>query len=228
MKPTTAWKWAATTAKPPSARGRAEVLARRSDTLILATATPHDGNDRSFASICELLDPSLVDGRGVLRGDRYRQHVVRRLKKHILAESGEPRFKERDVEPCPVRARAGEHDRFIELHQKLLALIAPELRKALRARRYSDVLSFISLLKRSVSTVAACTVTLQAVRDRFSAIQSETAETQESRKQRLRTLRELNRTLERFGTVSIEQETEQQTLEVEDLAQQLFARSEEH
>jgi hypothetical protein len=32
--------------------------------------------------ICELLDPSLVDGRGALRGDHYRKHVVRRLKKH--------------------------------------------------------------------------------------------------------------------------------------------------
>ena len=213
----------ATTATPPSARKLAEVLARRSDTLILATATPHDGNDRSFASICELLDPSLVDGAGRLRGDRYRQHVVRRLKKHILKENGEPRFKERDIEPCPVRARPGENDQFIQLHQRLLALIAPELRKALRGRRYSDVLSFISLLKRSVSTVAACKVTLEAVRDRFRAIQAETAETQESRRQRLRSLRELNRTLERFGTVSAEQETEQQTLEVEDLARQFAA-----
>ncbi len=204
-------------------RRLAEVLARRSDTLILATATPHDGNDRSFASICELLDPSLVDGRGVLRGDRYRQHVVRRLKTHILDEKGQPRFKERDVQPCPVRPRPGEHDRFIELHQKLLALIVPELRKALRSRRYSDVLSFIALLKRSVSTVAACKSTLEAVRDRFRSIQSEATETQESRKQRHRTIRDLNRTLERFGTVSVEQETEQQTLEVEDLAQQLVA-----
>ncbi len=203
-------------------RKLAEVLARRSDTLILATATPHDGNDRSFASLCELLDPSLVDGRGVLRGERYRRHVVRRLKKHIFDENGRPRFKEREVEPCPVRARPGTHDRFIELHRTLLALIAPELRKALRSRRYGDVLSFISLLKRSVSTVAACRVTLQAVRDRFCAIQSQTAETQECRKQRLRTLRDLNRTLERFGTVSAEQEAEQQTIEVEDLAQQLL------
>ena len=76
---------------------------------------------------------------------------------------------------------------------------------------------------RSVSTVAACKVTLEAVRDRFRAIQAETAETQESRRQRLRSLRELNRTLERFGTVSAEQETEQQTLEVEDLARQFAA-----
>ncbi len=204
-------------------RKLAEVLARRSDTLILATATPHDGNDRSFASLCELLDPSLVDGRGILRGEKYRPHVVRRLKKHILTETGEPRFKEREVEPCPVRARSGENDQFIELHQKLLALIAPELRKALRSRRYSDVLSFIALLKRSVSTVAACKVTLEAVRDRYRAIQAQTAETQESRRQRLRSLREMNRNLERFGTTSVEQEAEQQTLEVEDLAQQLIA-----
>jgi len=204
-------------------RKLAEVLARRSDTLILATATPHDGNDRSFASLCELLDPSLVDGRGVLRGEKYRAHVVRRLKKHIRTETGEPRFQEREVEPCPVRARGGEHDKFIELHQKLIALIAPELRKALRSRRYSDVLSFISLLKRSVSTVAACKATLGAVRDRYRAIQTQTEETQESRRQRLRSLREMNRNLERFGTASVEQEAEQQTLEVEDLAQQLIA-----
>ena len=42
--------------------------------------------------------------------------VVRRLKRHILTEDGKPRFLERAVEPCPVRARPGEHDRFIELH----------------------------------------------------------------------------------------------------------------
>jgi hypothetical protein len=64
-------------------RRLAEALARRCDALLLLTATPHDGHDRSFASLCELLDPSPVDGRGELRGDRYRTHVVRRLKRHI-------------------------------------------------------------------------------------------------------------------------------------------------
>ncbi len=65
-------------------RRLAEVLARKCDSLILLTATPHDGHDRSFSSLCELLDPSLVDGRGTLRGERFRPHVVRRLKKHVL------------------------------------------------------------------------------------------------------------------------------------------------
>ncbi len=45
-------------------RRLAELLATKCDSLLLLTATPHDGNDHSFASLCELLDPSLVDGRG--------------------------------------------------------------------------------------------------------------------------------------------------------------------
>lgn len=49
----------------------------------------------------------------------------------------------------------------MELQRALLDLLAPELRRSFRARRYSDVLSFIALLKRSVSTVAACQSTLE-------------------------------------------------------------------
>ena len=51
-------------------RRLAEVLASRCDGLLLLTATPHDGFDPHFASLVELLDPSLVDGRGGLRADR--------------------------------------------------------------------------------------------------------------------------------------------------------------
>src|SRR3954453_5022290 len=42
-------------------RKLALVLARAADALILLSATPHDGLDRSFASLLELLDPSLTD-----------------------------------------------------------------------------------------------------------------------------------------------------------------------
>ena len=196
-------------------RRLAEVLARRCDSLLLLTATPHDGNDRSFASLCELLDPSLVDGRGVLRGERYRPHVVRRLKSHV------PGFKTRIVEPRPVIASPTTHPAFVALHRALLDLIAPELRRAFRARRYSDVLAFIVLLKRSVSSVAACKTTLTVVAERFQRLVTEGAEDQESRRQRLRTLRDYHRKLERFGTVSPAEEQEQFLLEAEELAQQL-------
>jgi superfamily II DNA or RNA helicase len=203
-------------------RRLAQVLARRCDALLLLTATPHDGHERSFASLCELLDPSLVDGRGVLRGTRYREHVVRRLKRHIKdPTTGDLLFKERLVYPRAVEPDPLLHQSFIELQQALLDLVAPELRRAFRARRYSDVLSFIALLKRSVSTVAACRSTLEVVAERFQTILTGGAESQEGRRQRLRTLREYQRKLERFGTATHEEEHERHLLEAEDLAQRL-------
>ena len=196
-------------------RRLAEVLARRCDALLLLTATPHDGNDRSFASLCELLDPSLVDGRGAIRAERYRPHVIRRLKSHV------PGFKERQVYPRAVTATDAHHPRFIELQKALLELLAPELRRAFRARRYSDVLAYMALLKRSVSTVEACKATLITVASRFQQLVAGEAESQESRRQRLRTLREYHRKLERFGSVSAEEEQDRALLEAEELAQQL-------
>jgi len=149
-------------------RRLSEVLARPCDSLLLLTATPHAGNDRSFASLCELLAPSLVDGRGVLRGQIYRAHVVRRLKFHIKNPvTGKPLFKKREVHHFPVKAEPKAHRAFIDLNRGILELVAPELRRAFKNRRYSDVLSYISLLKRSVSTVEARISTLNVVADRF-------------------------------------------------------------
>jgi hypothetical protein len=103
----------------------AEVLARRADALLLLTATPHDGYDDHFASIVELLDPSLVDGRGVLRGDRYRHHVVRRLKSHLKdPATGAPLFQIREVTPQPVELSLDAQPRFAAFQEALLALVS--------------------------------------------------------------------------------------------------------
>ena len=203
-------------------RKLAQTLAARSDSLILATATPHDGNDRSFASLCELLDPSLVDGRGILRGDRFRAHVVRRLKSHILDPvTRAPKFRERQVEPVPVVPSTSECPDFIALQQGLVELVAPQLKRAFKSRNFQDVLAFIALLKRSVSTAQACAKTLHAVATRFSTLLKDKEEAQKDAQQRLRSLRDLQRKIEKFGAASEEEEHECQTLEIEDIAQKL-------
>jgi len=205
-------------------RRLAAVLARRCDALLLLTATPHDGNDRSFASLCELLDPSLVDGKGTLRGQRYRDHVVRRLKNHL----GD-KFKQRTVLPTPVPREPTQElpPRYMALQRRLLEFMAPQLQRAFRAKRYSDVLAFLSLLKRSVSTVAACRSTLQTVQTRYEQLVHEAAENQEGFRQRLGELREYRRKRERFGILSHDEEQEMAFLEAEDMAHQCAAMERE-
>jgi len=205
-------------------RRLAEVLSRQADALLLLTATPHDGYDPHFASLVELLDPSLVDGRGALRGDRYRRHVVRRLKQHVRdPATGAPLFPDRQVTPRPVPFAPASHPRFAAYQEALLALVAPRLRAALRTRRYGDVLAFIALLKRSVSTAAACRNTLRVVADRFEEISQRTESAQEERRQRLRTLRALRERIERFGTTSPAEEADLAALEAEDMAAEILA-----
>jgi hypothetical protein len=172
-------------------RRLAEVLARQTDALLLLTATPHDGFDAHFASIVELLDPSLVDGKGLLRGERYRQHLVRRLKQHIKdPQTGEPLFKTRLVTPLAVEFNRDSSPAFSLFQQALVAAVAPRLRQAVRQRRFGEVLAFIALLKRSVSTVAACRNTLGVIRDRYVEMAGRRESEGEARRQRLRTLRD--------------------------------------
>src|SRR6185312_10933162 len=105
-------------------RRLAEVIARRSDGLLLLTATPHDGYDPHFASLIELLDPSLVDGRGGVAGTAYRRHVVRRLKAHIRnPATGAPMFRARRVLPVRVAMDGAAAEKVRAFHTALAALI---------------------------------------------------------------------------------------------------------
>lgn len=204
-------------------RRLAEVLARQADGLLLLTATPHDGYDAHFASLLELLDPSLVDGRGAIRGEHYKKHTVRRLKHHIKdPKTGEELFKTRIVTPRPVVFSSEQHARFAALQKGLLALVAPRLKDAVRKRRFGDVLAFVSLLKRSVSSVRSCQSTLEVIADRYDEIVTRGREDEEARKQRLRSLADYRRRVERYGALSAEEEADQALLEAEDMAAHLI------
>ncbi len=63
----------------------ARLLATRSDTLMLLSATPHDGSARSFASLMSLLDPTAISDPDDYTPDDFKAKglVVRRFKKDI-------------------------------------------------------------------------------------------------------------------------------------------------
>ncbi len=202
-------------------RRLAEVVARRSDGLLLLTATPHDGYDPHFASLIELLDPSLVDGGGGVAGNAYRRHVVRRLKSQIRdAVTGALVFPERHVIPVQVDMQGTASAPVRRFHRALAELVAPRLRRAAQGREHADALAFVGLLKRSVSTIAACVNTLRVVQQRYAAAE---AESEALRRERARSLRAYRRRLLRFGVLEQRDESELTELEADSMAADLRA-----
>jgi superfamily II DNA or RNA helicase len=76
----------------------AQLLASRSDTLIMLSATPHDGKARSFASLMNMLDPTAISDPDDYAKEDFRDKglVIRRFKKDIR-DQVQQEFKERIV-----------------------------------------------------------------------------------------------------------------------------------
>lgn len=87
----------------------AKNLATKSDTLILLSATPHDGSANSFASLIWLLDPTAIsDPEDYTRADLDRKDLfVRRFKKDIK-DQAEGQFPEPVTRRLSAQAMAEE------------------------------------------------------------------------------------------------------------------------
>ena len=207
----------------------ARVLASRCDALLLLTATPHNGYDRSFASLLELLDGSLTDSKGNISGNKYKDFVIRRIKSHIKDhKTGKPKFKKRMVRPVAVAAfKTGKYPDYEKFYMAFDAVVKPVIESAFRAKRFSDVLSFISLMKRTVSTVKASLATLKIVKQRYSEMIENEKEDKSRTRERIRSLRDLNRKMDKFGTISYEEEYDKFMLETEDIAEKMVAEERE-
>jgi superfamily II DNA or RNA helicase len=200
-------------------RRLAEVLARRADGLLLLTATPHDGHEPHFASLIGLLDPCLVDGSGNLIGREYRRHVIRRMKIHVRDPyTGAPLFRRRQVVPVKVDVDGEEHETVRDFHRALSAFVVPRLR---RRAGGDDSLAFVSLLKRSVSTVAACLETLRVVAERLAAQSPDKVEAKAARRERARVMRVWRQRVARLGSLAAVDEANLDKLEIESMAESL-------
>ena len=77
----------------------AKLLASRSDTLIMLSATPHDGRARSFASLVNMLDPTAIANQECYTKEELegKNLFIRRFKKDIKNEVALS-FLEREIE----------------------------------------------------------------------------------------------------------------------------------
>ena len=79
----------------------AQLLSTRSDTLIMLSATPHDGRSDSFASLMNMLDPTAIANPHDYSKEDIKGLCMRRFKKDIRGQI-EGQFKERriSIEKC--------------------------------------------------------------------------------------------------------------------------------
>lgn len=99
----------------------AKLLADRSDTMIMLSATPHDGRAKSFASLMNMLDPTAIANPEDYTQDDIQGLCIRRFKKDIINQVGGA-FLERRVqlERCHASAREEyAYDLFAEMQLQM-------------------------------------------------------------------------------------------------------------
>lgn len=132
----------------------ASLLANRSDTLIMLTATPHDGKGQSVASLMNMLDPTAIADEQNYTRDDIEGLLIRRFKKDIQDQvSGA--FKERriTIERCMASSREETaYDIFADMKLEM------DETKA----RGKGILFKTSLEKSLFSSPAACIKSIDA------------------------------------------------------------------
>ncbi len=160
----------------------AKLLADRSDTMIMLSATPHDGKARSFASLMNMLDPTAVADPENYTPEDIKGLCIRRFKKDVKDQvSGS--FLERKItlERCQASAREEyAFDIFAEMQLEM------DLGKAGR----SGQLFKTSLEKSLFSSPAAC---IKSIEERLMKLRKKYAD---SEIKDIRLLSELKEALE--------------------------------
>lgn len=129
----------------------AERLATRSDSLIMLSATPHDGKAESFASLMNMLDPTAIANESSYSKEDIRDLYVRRFKKDV-ADQIAKNFPEREVQAIEAQASEPEEAIFAKLDEMKLSKVGQ--------KRQGGLLFKITLLKALLSSPMACKQTI--------------------------------------------------------------------
>lgn len=129
----------------------AKLLARKSDTLILLSATPHDGKAESFASLMNMLDPTAIaDAKNYTKADFANKGLVIRRFKNDIKDQVNDEFKERTVTSLKSMATPEEEASY----EALLAINFTE-KGQLKEGKSSELIR-IGLQKALFSSPKAC------------------------------------------------------------------------
>jgi superfamily II DNA or RNA helicase len=164
----------------------AQWVSKAADALILLSATPHSGYDESFASLLNILEPTLVPDVKRMNYKTYGRYLIRHLKRHIKKPDGSSFF----VQPLssrPLPVQLSPHEAAVH---RAVAKQAGELdaqaekMKGVRDRYALRMVATV-LRKRAASSLAALRATIENRTHNLG----DAAEKAEIRRDHLRALR---------------------------------------
>lgn len=141
----------------------ARLLSRRADSLLLLTATPHDGSQESFASLIEMLDPTRVPNPQELKREDIEDLVIRRFRSspHVMAAI-KKKVPERQVFRRPFPLNPAEDHVY-----RLIAELRLDLDDEASGRGKAIDLFRTTLAKAVFSSPFACLETVEGRVDRI-------------------------------------------------------------
>jgi len=135
----------------------AERVAHNSESLLLLSATPHDGKGQGFRSLISYLDPLLVAEDQELSRETVEQMMIRRGKQTIYDDNGERIFPNRDVRTMTVSMTPAEE----QLYEGVTTYVQEVYNRSEQLNEPAVGFAMALMQKRLVSSVGAIRETLR-------------------------------------------------------------------
>ncbi|MBC8552406.1 MAG: DEAD/DEAH box helicase [Candidatus Brocadiales bacterium] len=147
-----------TVANIDSQRGNlAQFLATKCESLILTSATPHNGNKESFANLINMIEPTAIPKSGNYDKTHVDPYYVRRFKHDIDDDTVRSNFRDREIIRSGTELTKEEID-FLQYQQSLKIQALGALK---RGKSKEDLLFAVGIFKAYMSSPKAALSTIK-------------------------------------------------------------------
>ena len=147
-----------TVANDKSQRGDlAQLITTKCESLILTSATPHNGKKENFANLINMIEPTAIPKSGEYDKSNVEPYYVRRFKNDITDETVRANFQERKVIRSSAKLSSAETD-FLQYQQELKFNALNALKNG---KQKEDFLFSVGIFKAFMSSPKAALESIQ-------------------------------------------------------------------